>query len=479
MSSKINGFVVRNILIVMFVISILPILIMAFYARPLWDDYSSLNVACVIEEQYGKEFVFLAPIIHSVASYVSWQGTYSAEFLFALQPGAWPIPVYWITTFIILGSIVFGYIKFFRTVALKCFNTKAVYGTILALLLLLVQFQYVPHIHQGFYWYNGAIYYSFYYGLLLIEMSVIINLIYAEDVTKKQTRLICIFAFFIAGGNYSTALVNCLLLILLSLYLYIQKHSSFRLVRKISIVATVGLIISIIAPGNQVRSALSTGMSPVMAIKQSIIFAVKSIIDWFGILQLGVLLCLIVLAYFIVRGSLAKFRFPAIALIIMFGLFAAQIAPSYYGLSSPGAERQIDMYYYSFYLFMATATIYIVGWLNGKFHGKTAVIGKYSKVIVMVGIVIMALGVVTRGIDSINSYKITGDLVRGRASAYTKEYNNIIEQIKSGDDVVYVPEMTQFTNSFDRLYIEEDPSYWVNNAMATYYGKKQIILKTN
>lgn len=477
MRSKIDETLIRNVLIGLFLVSILPVLIMAFYSRPLWDDFSSLTVERYIAEHYGKALALISPFIYSIYNYFSWQGTYSAEILFAMQPGAWPIPVYWITTFIIVGSIVLGYLLLFRTVAKKCFNTKAVYGTIIALLLLLVQFQYVPYIHQAFYWYNGAIYYSFYYGILFIEMSVIINLICLECVTKKQTWLICIFAFFIAGGNYSTALVNCLLLIMFSLYLYIQKHSSFRLVRKISIVAIVGLIISIIAPGNQVRSVQNTGMSPMMAIKQSIIFAVKSIIDWFGILQFGLLLCLIVLAYFVVRGSMIKFRFPVIALIIMFGLFAAQIAPPFYGLSSPGDKRQINMYYYSCYPLLAAATIYIVGWLNNNFSEKTALIGKYSKVIVMVGIVIMVLGAISRGIDTTNGYKITGDLVHGRASAYAKEYDDIIEQIKTGDDIVYVPEMTQYTNSFDKLYIDEVPLYWVNSAMAEYFYKEKIILK--
>ena len=417
MRSNNNEIVVRNILIVLFVISILPIIIGAFYARPLWDDYSSLGAASAIREQYGDGFVFLAPILHSIICYISWQGTYSAEVLFAMQPGAWPIPAYWLTTFVIIGSITIGYIKLFRSIATKCFNGKAIHGTILALLLLLIQFQYVPYIHQGFYWFNGAVYYSFYYGMLLIEMSVIINLIYAECITKKQAMMIYVFEFFISGGNFSTALVNCLLLIIVSIYLYILKHNNFRMIRRISIVAVVGLLISMIAPGNQVRSAQVTGMAPLSAIKHGIIYACKLIFEWFGLVQVGVLICLIVLSYFIVRNSSIKFRLPGLALIIMFGLFAAQIVPPFYGLSSPGAERQIDMYYYSAYLLLALVIIYIVGWVNNKFHEQTALIDKYSKVIVAFGVVIMALGATTNGIDNTNGYKITEDLMQGRASA--------------------------------------------------------------
>ena len=43
---------------------------------------------------------------------------------------------------------------------------------------------------------------------------------------------------------------------------------------------------------------------------------------------------------------------------------------------------------------------------------------------------------------------------------------------------MYVPEMTQYTNSFDKLEIKDDPLNWVNSAMATYYRKEKIILKT-
>ena len=466
----------KYVFAVLFLVSIVPLLIMGFYARPLWDDFTSVHFTRHIAENYSPLLVFLAPFEQSIRYYFSWQGTYSAEFLFALQPGAWPIPAYWITAFMMIGTVSVGYILLGKTISEKVFSSSPSYGVLASILLLMVQFQYVPFIHQAFYWYNGAVYYSFFYGVFLSERSAIINLIYEGETDKKKKRLIIFGVFIIAGGNYSTALINLLILILLTVYCYMQKKEKFGVMRKITIVSFVGLAVSMVAPGNQQRAAESNGMNPIKAIIQAIICALRYIKRWFDLPQLGLFICILVLAYFIVRNSNFEFKYPVIALGIMFGLFAAQIAPPLYGLSYPGDNRQIDMYYYSFYILMAGSAFYIAGWAR-KFISEKDTVIKYAKTFFIIGLCIMSIGVFAEGYKSTNFYKTNSDIVSGRGKEYAKEYDSIMEEIKEDESVSYISDISQWTYSLDKLCISEDGDNWVNGALADYFGKEKVILK--
>ena len=472
-----NAVLVKRVLIAVFAISIIPILLMGFYARPLWDDYTSVYLIHYISKNYSPLLTFLAPFIQCVAYYLSWQGTYSAEFMFVLQPGAWPIPAYWVTTFVMVGIVTAGYIFFGKTIAEKVFSANPNYGVVTSLMLLLLQFQYVPYIHQTFYWYNGAVYYSFFYGLFLIELSIIISYIFGDEISKKKRRWILFFVFIISGGNYSTALINLLILLMLSVNCYMQKKDKFRLMRKITIVAFIGLAISMVAPGNHQRAATANGMSPIRAIISAIIFSLKSIRDWFDLPQLGLFICLVALSYFIVRKSDFEFKYPVIALGVMFGLFAAQIAPPFYGLSNPGDHRQIDMYYYSFYILMAGYAVYLVGWTKKFVGAKDDTICKYVKILFIVGLCVMSLGVFAEGYKSTSFYKTASDIISGSGEAYAKEYDSIIEEIKTDDAISYVSDISTWTYSLDKLNITEDGDYWVNKSLADYFDKEKVILK--
>ena len=165
------------------------------------------------------------------------------------------------------------------------------------------------------------------------------------------------------------------------------------------------------------------------------------------------------------------------AVIVMLGLFAAQMTPPFYALSYAGDTRQIDMYYYTYYILMAGCTIYVGGWLVGRFPDFLEKIMRHYPVIMSLGVLLIATGVAIGGIKNLNAYKTAEDIFLGRASEYAREYDEIIESINEQGEICYVNDITQWTYSLDKMDLSEDPEFWVNDAMARYYGKKQIILK--
>ncbi len=472
---------IKWLLIILFAASIIPLIVMGFYARPLWDDFNnSAYVHKFIEE--GNPLFLLVPFVMIFTNYLYWQGTYAAEFLFSIQPGVWPIPAYWLTAVLLIGALSFSYLFFWATISEEIFHQKKAYGISLGLALLILQFQYVPFIHQAFFWFNGASYYSFFFALMLIELALVIRVAFSEnEFGKKKINLIAVLAFIVSGGNYSTALCNCVILIMITILELIQKNEEkAKKIKKVAIVAVIGLVISMVAPGNAARAAtIQSSMSATSAILQSIKYGLKCVKMWTGLQQIGLLLVVIPIIYFMIKDSNVRFRYPIIAIMIIFGLYAAQMTPPIYAMGFAGDDRQVNMYYYSYYMLLAGCTVYTGGWLVNKIPTLLEKLMKYNIVIMILGAVLIITGIIYGGASNLNAYKAGEDIISGRAAQYDAEYEAIIDSIKTQDDICYVNDIGQWTNSLDKFYITEDPDYWVNKSLAEYYGKKQVILKVS
>ena len=470
--------IINIVTISVFVLSILPILYMGRYIQPLWDDYGSsyvIHLLVIAKQYYMASFEIL---LNAIWTWFAWQGTYSAEMLFAMQPGAWIIPSYWVTPFIIIGSITAAYILFWRTLAKYVFQSKASYGTIIAMLILTVQFQYTPYIHSAFYWFNGAIYYGFFYALMIIEISYVIRMLFSNEYNK---RLLIFLAVFISGGNYSTALINVLILICMCMIAYIQKSEKLASLKLITIAALFGFAISILAPGNAVRAAENTAMPAGKAIISSIIYALKNIYHWFRLPQIGLILLLTPIVYYMVRNVKISFGNMMVAVIILFGLFAAQATPAFYAMSHGGAERQIDMYYYSFYMLMILCLVCFVTWIASVSKKKWLDSKNFRVMAVGVslfGMIIFIYGVHNIGISETNTYKVMAEIGSGRAAAYEREFNEKIDEIIASDKECYIKDIENSSDILPSFGLNEDPEYWTNNFLALYYGKEKIHLIT-
>ena len=468
----------KKVLYVVLVISLVPILVMGFYARPLWDDYAYSSIIKTVSK-VNPLLVILAPFANMIGSYFTWQGTYSSEFIFTLQPGAWPFPAYWLTPIIIILPIVVGYIYFWRVVCEKLLKCNSVYGTIMALMLLILQFQYVPFIHQTYYWYVGAVYYSFYLGIQMIEWGLLIRLFQEENVSKKLYRWTVFLIFFVQGSNYSTALINFMVPVLMAVYAYFTKKEKFKLMKKLAIFATIGLVINVAAPGNWVRASSDANpMNPVKAILMSFVYCYRTIRMWINIPVLGLIICLIPVAYMMVRKSQCKFRFPLIAIFFMIGIHSAQMTPPLCILSGIGDTRQQAMLYFSLYILMAGSIVYFVGWINVKFGDKLSAVDKFCPHVFVIGLCVIVIGIYADGINTSNDYKICEDIFTGHAAEYARQYDSIVEQLQGEDKVCYVKDIDQQTNSLDKFNFREDPEYWVNQGMANYFGKEKVISDT-
>jgi hypothetical protein len=200
-----------------------------------------------------------------INTYNIWQGNFSAIFLMRLQPGIFGEQYYFIAPLILISSFAACSMFFFYTVFKRVFHTDGYRAGIIALAITFVSMQLCNTPSDSFYWYNGAIYYTFFYSLMLLLYALLIRMRTASPAATAVLTIISgMLAFLIGGSNYATALFMCIVLALTAgaaIYCVILKKNT--VIRGyhvpayiiIAVAAIAGLFISMAAPGNAIRQS--------------------------------------------------------------------------------------------------------------------------------------------------------------------------------------------------------------------------------
>ena len=146
------------------VLSLIPLYALGMKAHPCADDYLyGVKTGEVWRETHS--FVAVLKEAWSVTreSYNTWQGNSAALFLMCLQPAVFGAKWYPVAPVLLLTSFVLAMMYFFTNALRRLLNAeRAVAWTVAALITFCaVQFTYKPS--DAFYWYNGGIYYTFFF----------------------------------------------------------------------------------------------------------------------------------------------------------------------------------------------------------------------------------------------------------------------------------------------------------------------------
>lgn len=462
-------------------LSLIPIIISSFYSHPLADDFGFSEKVNHVVKNGGGLFDILSASFQQVEdTYLDWQGTYAAIFVFSLQPAAFSEHIYFLTTFVMLIALIASTLFFVNTIFNILGYDKKI-GIIISFVILLLSIHFVVDKKEAFFWWNGSSYYTLFYSFSLLFFSILIKMYYAEKIIKKVIFLIIslLLAAILGGGNYSTALLTTVILAFVIFLLIKHKKKISLCYVMIFLILITGFVISMIAPGNSVRAATLTGESPVKAIIHSVFYAVVYIAKWTGLAQLAGFSVIGFFAYILTKNSKYKFQYPFIVFVLSVLVFATQLTPPLYAMNSVGSGRQINIYYYSYYIFMSFNIFYIIGWINQKdiVRIRTKNIQKSFSVCTLLLIIgVFLCGCLNYGLHNITFVDTLLALKNSTPQTYSAEYLDRISQIKNGNttisDIKTVPDF------FSPLCIEEDSDFWINKQIARYYDVDKVTLKT-
>lgn len=257
---------------------------------------------------------------------------------------------------------------FLYTLLRRLFRCEPVPSAIAALVLTALSLFFCYDPVEAFYWFNGGVYYTFFY--LLGELLFALLLLSATASGKAPAALgfvlSVLLAFLIGGGNYPTALMSAVLLLLL-LAFCVRKRRKREAAALLLVLAALlsSFLVSVFAPGNAVRQAAEgSPSSPVTAIFLALLYGVCALC---GAMSFPVVVGWAFLTPILYRAA-ARLRFsfprPLAVFLLAFAVFCTRGAPVCYALGVRVPERVIDITYFSCYPLVLLTWTYFLGWLS-------------------------------------------------------------------------------------------------------------------
>lgn len=476
---------VAGLAVVAFVLLLIPLLRLACYSVPYYDDYSFGGIV--------KNFLVLDRSIKSAlqgawycarTNWYAWQGTYSASFLNALMPAIWGEEYYKfgvIFLILLLPLSVMTLVKVLVRDVLQadwtsCIAMQAIMAAMVVVLL------YSPQ--QGFYWYVGGMSYVGMHSFLLLLTAAWLRLM--QKAGKVRTVLLVLWtmvgAVLVAGGTYVSALQGILIGLGLALFggVFLRSRRTLLLLPSLAIYG-YGFFVNVSAPGNQARAShyVGWGYPPVEAVLRSFLEAFTHLGVFSGWITLAILVLLAPIIWYMLGKTKCNFRLPGLVLAGSFCLYATGFTPTLYAMGHGGYGRVLNCVKITYQLLLVLNEVYWLGWLRRvrEVKGQTVSYrGVYWWFYGLVGACMLFIfAFLSRSqAGCYSSYGAYYFVHTGFAYNFYQEYQNRLETIaNSGPDVIVEPYVYKpwFLCIGD---LKEDPQAEENRFMASWYGKNSI-----
>ena len=475
-------------LTVLYILGIIPIVILGFYNFPSADDFS---MALETHQKFASTGNVFAALAHGLYMgywyYMNWTGYFFSAALTALCPAVFTEGLYSLTTVIMLASLTFGALFFFDAALARKLGLPREYARIVAFLTLLPMIESMPAggpRNEAFYWYSGSINYCFMFGLGLIYAGMILRLSERRPEQKNTALLIgtSVFGLLLGGANYMTALSLAVVSASFAVMDILVRRKSDKKTKSYlwipAIFNLLGLITSMIAPGNSVRGEMLNSMNPVVAVIRSIYHVFDLCINGQLKWEVIVMLAAISVVCFAASGQVQhRFEHPILFSVFCFLMVAVNIVPPLYATGSFEAGRMVSIIWMQFVLMMVLIAMYVSIWLGQRLGTKDrakAISGVLPLAALLVTGLVLSVYVDR---DYITSTSAISELMSGEASVYASENRQRLEILK--DSTALDAELPAHSVKPSLLYfsdITEDTQDWVNKAVAEYYDKNSVKL---
>ena len=485
---KTNFYAIASVLFLLAVVT--PLLLMARYNVPAVDDYSygadtyqALRAGGNIIDALKVAFLTVAD------TYRRWQGTFTGILLMALQPDVWGNGCYAITTYIILPVFVLAQLFFGDVVLHGICKVKRSVSIVIICVVTGIQILWAPYPVEAFFWYNGAIFYTFYYGLMLILLGCLLQKLFCSRSVKWYSYIVVILlAVFIGGGNYVTGLVLLELHALLILYVMLRDKSNPAkvLLFTSTMALLISFVINIAAPGNALRANSCEPTPALQSIIRSFISASRFMAQWTSILVVFSVLLLLPFLWKVVEGLSFGFKYPLLVSGFSFCFLASHYTPTWYAQSYAGPGRLCDVIYYTYWVLLVANVTYWLGWLKQQLNrqlSETTIhevvrkcFGRWQLLYFVALLVGYVLSVQFYGYENTSSYSALKSLRNGEAKVYYAEHQERLVLLE--DESLKEVELKDFTAKPYVLYMDditEDAMHWRNSCMKDYYQKDKVV----
>ena len=464
--------------LVLLVALLVPMLAIAQYDVPINDDYSfGEDTARVRNSTHDVLAVLKAALHYAKFVYYDWQGSYSAVFFMSLQPGIFGIRAYCWTFFIMTGFLLLGIWCLVHSVCAHILRQSVAMQLLFFALISILFTQFLPNPLQGLYWFNGSCYYCLYFSFAMIFISVLLAFIYRRKgrwINVVFYITLPIFAFLLAGGNYTTGL-HLLMILPVFVFLEFRAGEKNMLPFVTFVIFLIMFLINIKSPASANRQYYSGFTVFLRSGIKAVIKTASFIVDWTTLPVLLFSFAAIPAAIGFARKSRFRFRFPLLVGAASFFLIAAGYMPTLYTQNYIGSGRLLDIQFFLYILLLFANVFYLTGWFYRRLQQPPSMFNSKTTRKFLLGYCIITIVSCVGSYGSSTSFKAGRDLLNGTAQAYFSEQAERWEicQNTAGQDIVFAP-----LNNLPELLILDDMGEskynWRNEVYAMYFNLNSV-----
>ena len=519
------------LLIVIYALSLIPVLVIGKYDYPSADDFSMGLGTRLVYEATGSLLAVAGKILsETVRYYRTWIGYFTSCLFTTVSPATFGEAWYALTPAVILLALHVGVAVFFYALMEKALGMNRYVRRCMTVLALFLMVQRMPEGSlrvEAFYWYSGAGNYTLTFSAGLLYLAFYVLSVCGVRSKNRSLFLVlaCIMGFLAGGGNYLSALSFAVVSVLFAVYLVKMKTRQGENSRMgmLCVIGSLlpaafylcGFAVSCLSPGNRIRGGEAEGYGALKSILLSLyytlsyplnqwmnwavllILALAGVIFWMGFAEIefsG--------ANAKVGGAAASekageavqlgFTAPFPAAVLAYGIVSCVVTPALYAQGNMDAGRIQSTFWLHAVLVLLLLEWYLVGGLYRRFSKEQNVsavsclqnasaasclwngAGGFVWAILLFFIVFSLLAVKGNP-DFYTGTSAVSELLDGSAAQYGRENEERLRILKNPreQDVV----LPRYTVQPNLLYFEdvsEDPDDWINQKMSEYYGKNSI-----
>lgn len=469
--------------LILTVASIIPLLMISFYNHPSADDFAYAVETHMVWKSTRNMFLVLKQAVATSVKYWNrWQGLYTSAFLLALEPGIFGEQYYRITGFLTVGTVVVSNLIFSFYILHKRLGTDKLTSLTLGMVTSFLMLHWMPSTVEGLYWYNGAVNYTFFFGLFLLLICIVIDLCKEQNTGAVFGKAVLgiFLAVLLSGGNHVTAFAGLLIVSGVCFFCFWNQKKQYA-GRVFTVLAfeVAGFLVNVLSPGTRVRAdAFEESRGVLWTVWNALQYLLERMNSWIGLALLVSIVIMLPVIFSCVEKIRDEKRFyfpyPLLVFVASVGFLTAMCCPSYYAMGVIGAGRLVNVVYFAFVLLVFINVFYVCGWICGKMEFRESS-GGVSTILIAL---ILCFGLIVGCYRDCAGYIAWKSVSSGEALAYSMEadarYNLYIGS--AGQDV----EVSAFSFYPQLLFyddITEDKEDWRNLQVEEYFGLNSVVRK--
>lgn len=498
-----------HLLIVIYVLSLIPVLVIGKYDYPSADDFSMGLGTRLVYETTGSLLAVAGKILSETARYYrTWIGYFTSCLFTTVSPATFGEAWYALTPAVILLALHVGVVVFFYALMEKALGMNRYVRRCMTVLTLFLMVQRMPEGSlrvEAFYWYSGAGNYTLTFSAGLLYLAFYVLSVCGVRRKNRSLFLVlaCIMGFLAGGGNYLSALSFAVVSVLFAVYLVKMKTRQGENSRmgRLCVIGSLlpaafylcGFAVSCLSPGNRIRGGEAEGYGALKSILLSLYYTLSYPLNQW--MNWAVLLILALAGVIFWMGFAEKttgggaqavqlrFAAPFPAAVLAYGIVSCVVTPALYAQGNMDAGRIQSTFWLHAVLVLLLLEWYLVGGLYRRFSKEQNAsaasclrngAGGFVRAILLFFIVFSLLAVKGNP-DFYTGTSAVSELLDGSAAQYGRENEERLRILKNPREQDAV--LPRYTVQPNLLYFEdvsEDLDDWINQKMSEYYGKNSI-----